>query len=179
MTVTDLLGKDAGLTVLTVLHSPGASSNCHAVQVTERAASGQAAALSLVSYNTDSGALQIRSSGPYLQAFDSSNTLKFQVSNAGGITATTLASTGAVTLSSTLAVSGDTTLSGALGVSGYTTLAGGQANGDWVVFGNLGFYGTTATAKQTVSGSRGGNAALASLLTALAAYGLITDSSSA
>lgn len=38
--------------------------------------------------------------------------------------------------------------------------------------------GETPLARQTVTGSRGGNAALASLLTALAAYGLITDSSS-
>ncbi len=43
---------------------------------------------------------------------------------------------------------------------------------------NLGFFATTPVAKQTVTGSRGGNAALASLLTALAAYGIITDSSS-
>lgn len=43
----------------------------------------------------------------------------------------------------------------------------------------LGFFGTTPAAKQTVSGSRGGNAGLASLLTALATLGLITDSSSA
>lgn len=43
----------------------------------------------------------------------------------------------------------------------------------------IGFFGTTTALKQTVTGSRGGNAALASLLTALAAYGLITDSSSA
>lgn len=42
-----------------------------------------------------------------------------------------------------------------------------------------GFFNTTATTKKTVTGSRGGNAALASLLTQLAAYGLITDSSSA
>jgi hypothetical protein len=35
------------------------------------------------------------------------------------------------------------------------------------------------TSKQTVSGSRAGNAALASLLTALAGYGLVTDSSTA
>lgn len=45
------------------------------------------------------------------------------------------------------------------------------------VQGNIGFYGTSAVAKQTVTGSRGGNAALASLLTALAATGLLTDSS--
>jgi hypothetical protein len=43
----------------------------------------------------------------------------------------------------------------------------------------LGFYGAGAVARPTVTGSRGGNAALASLLTALAGQGLITDSSSA
>ena len=42
----------------------------------------------------------------------------------------------------------------------------------------LGFFNTTPTSKPTVTGSRGGNAALASLLTALANLGLITDSSS-
>ncbi|MCF0086605.1 MULTISPECIES: collagen-like protein [unclassified Streptomyces] len=43
----------------------------------------------------------------------------------------------------------------------------------------LGFYGATAVAKPAVTGSRGGNAALASLLTALASLGLITDSTTA
>jgi hypothetical protein len=42
----------------------------------------------------------------------------------------------------------------------------------------VGFYGATPTTKPTVTGSRGGNAALASLLTALAAQGLIVDGSS-
>lgn len=42
----------------------------------------------------------------------------------------------------------------------------------------IGFFGGAVAAKQTVTGSKGGNAALASLLTALANYGLITDSSS-
>lgn len=42
----------------------------------------------------------------------------------------------------------------------------------------LGFNNTAPIAKPAVTGSRGGNAALASLLTQLAAYGLITDSSS-
>lgn len=36
----------------------------------------------------------------------------------------------------------------------------------------LGFHGATAVAKQTVAGSRGGNAALANLMTALATLGL-------
>lgn len=40
----------------------------------------------------------------------------------------------------------------------------------------LGFFGTTAVVKQNVTGSTAGNAALQNLLTALAAYGLITDS---
>jgi hypothetical protein len=44
---------------------------------------------------------------------------------------------------------------------------------------SIGFNGTAAISKPTVSGSRGGNAALASLLTALANYGLITDSTTA
>lgn len=51
----------------------------------------------------------------------------------------------------------------------------------WLSMGSstrLGFYGGTPAVKQTVTGSRGGNAALASLLTALANIGLITDSSS-
>lgn len=43
----------------------------------------------------------------------------------------------------------------------------------------LGFYGAAAVSKRTVSGSRGGNAALASLLSALVTMGLITDSTTA
>lgn len=43
----------------------------------------------------------------------------------------------------------------------------------------IGFFGASAAAKPTITGSRGGNAALADLLTELATLGLITDSSSA
>lgn len=39
----------------------------------------------------------------------------------------------------------------------------------------LGFYGHTAAAQQNVTGAKGGNVALANLLTALATLGLITD----
>ncbi|TDH35732.1 hypothetical protein E2A64_10370 [Pseudohoeflea suaedae] len=39
----------------------------------------------------------------------------------------------------------------------------------------VGFYGTNPQAKPTITGSKGGNAALADLLTKLAALGLITD----
>lgn len=41
----------------------------------------------------------------------------------------------------------------------------------------IGFLGATPVGRTTVTGSRGGNAALASLLTAMAVNGLITDSS--
>jgi hypothetical protein len=44
------------------------------------------------------------------------------------------------------------------------------------VTGNSGFYGTAPIAKPTVTGSKAGNAALASLMTALAALGLVIDS---
>jgi hypothetical protein len=43
----------------------------------------------------------------------------------------------------------------------------------------IGFLGAAAVARQTVTGSRGGNAALASALTALANLGLVSDSSTA
>ena len=56
--------------------------------------------------------------------------------------------------------------------SGVATLSNLQ------VVASVGFNNTSPVAKQTVTGSRGGNAALASLLTALSNYGLITDSSS-
>jgi hypothetical protein len=62
---------------------------------------------------------------------------------------------------------------------GATTNIGLYNAGSSQLVGNVGFYGTSPQTKQTVTGSRGGNAALASLLTALSTLGLITDSSSA
>lgn len=47
---------------------------------------------------------------------------------------------------------------------------------DQAIFrGNVGFHGATPNGKPTITGSRGGNAALAALLTALATKGLLTD----
>lgn len=43
----------------------------------------------------------------------------------------------------------------------------------------IGFFGTAAVGKQTVSGAKGGNAAVASIMAALVAYGLVTDSTAA
>lgn len=59
-----------------------------------------------------------------------------------------------------------------------------QARGDGAVFlgnagGTVGFNGTTPIAKPTITGSRGGNAGLASLLTAGNSMGLWLDSTTA
>lgn len=62
---------------------------------------------------------------------------------------------------------GDLTVDGILRVEGTLDFNGA----------NLGFFGTAPTTKPVVTGSRGANAALASLLTGLAALGLVTDSS--
>lgn len=60
----------------------------------------------------------------------------------------------------------------------------GNSNATLITIGNhitgwnaLGFFGSPGGLKPTVSGSKGGNAALASLLTALSGLGLLTDSS--
>lgn len=65
------------------------------------------------------------------------------------------------TLDSTLKVTGKTTLWGDLQHSGS----------------NFGVFGIAATSRQTVTGSKGGNDALASLVSALATYGLVIDNS--
>jgi hypothetical protein len=63
--------------------------------------------------------------------------------------------------------------------TGTLIIGGGSANQLQVSDTGLGFYGTGPQAKPTVTGSRGANVALANLLTALSARGLITDSTSA
>lgn len=70
-------------------------------------------------------------------------------------------------------------------------ISGGNIQGGWklsvkhanvyqdmisVIGNTMGFYGSAPIAKPTITGSRGGNAALASLLTNLASLGLIIDS---
>lgn len=67
--------------------------------------------------------------------------------------------------------------SGATG-GAYVIQTGGGADRIRINDTGMGFFAATPAAKPTVTGSRGGNAALASLLTALATLGLLTDSSS-
>lgn len=73
--------------------------------------------------------------------------------------------------------SSNTLLQATHGGGGYVANAGTKRI-EWDSTGIAFFAGTTA-AKQTISGSRGGNAALESLLTALATYGLVTNSTTA
>lgn len=77
-----------------------------------------------------------------------------------------------------LATTADVALKAALAGAAFTgpvSVAGNLQH----LSGQLGFYGASTIARPTVTGSRGGNAAVASLLTALAGLGLITNSTSA
>lgn len=69
------------------------------------------------------------------------------------------------------------TASTAVTVPGDLTLFGSTVLGS--ASSTLGFYGASGTAQPVVTGSRGGNATLASLLSSLAAMGLIADSTEA
>ncbi len=67
-------------------------------------------------------------------------------------------------------------------INGFVTTGGSTVGGTLTLSGNLdhdgsnwGMFGTAPATQQVVSGARGGNAALASLITALAAYGIIVD----
>lgn len=92
----------------------------------------------------------------FLSDLSNSNTADFGIQNLGtGNLVLQCSTTDLITLGSAAAAGG-----AVLGISG----------------GKAGFYGVgTPVAKQTVTGSKAGNAALASLLTALAALGLVTD----
>ncbi len=73
---------------------------------------------------------------------------------------------------------------GAGGAAGETAVARFEDThveilGDLEIDGEVGFFGEPGDSQQTVTGSRGGNAALADLLTALATYGLIVDNTTA
>ena len=60
----------------------------------------------------------------------------------------------------------------------YLPLAGGTMTGPLTAL-TMGFNGTAAIAKPTISGACAGNTAIKALLTALASYGLVTDSTTA
>lgn len=79
----------------------------------------------------------------------------------------------------TMPVSSDATRTGRMTLSAYDATAareGVRVEADGTA-GRLSFFGGTAVVKPAVTGAKGGNAALTSLLTALSGLGLVTDSS--
>ena len=80
----------------------------------------------------------------------------------------------------TPALAGGTVWATAQGTDTNITLGlNGQGTGGVNIGSRVGFNNTTPIAKPTVTGAKGSNAALASLIAALSAYGLITDTTTA
>jgi hypothetical protein len=116
---------------------------------------------------------------------DSGGAQRFQVTNAGAtITRGSLLTTGNIQFGATsLQIGGG---SGVIGITNATTNPTTNPTGGAILYATGGNLATrdssgnvVSLVKQTVTGSRGGNAALASLLTALATIGFITDSTTA
>jgi hypothetical protein len=98
----------------------------------------------------------------------------FTVDQQGRLTA---AGTATIAIAESQVTNLVTDLAGKIATGSAGTLASLVTTGDVTIGGNIGFYGHATAAKATVTGSRVANPALASLLTALAGYGLIVDSS--
>jgi hypothetical protein len=125
--------------------------------------------------NTLSGSVLVRPAGA-----DTNVAFQVQGKGTGGVTLAAnrtnyVAANGANTANPATLISagGDTNIG--LNVQGKGTGVVGVASAT----NGLGFFAGAGTTKQTITGSRDGNAALESLLTALAAHGLITDSTTA
>lgn len=93
----------------------------------------------------------------------------------------TLTTSGSTTLIDSGSSVGLSNTSKTTSVSGSSINIGQNASSTYLNLGNssggtLSFFNAGGTTKQTITGSRGGNAALASLLTALQSHGLLTDS---
>jgi hypothetical protein len=98
-----------------------------------------------------------------------------------GITAGTGTPAGKVTIGPVLTVGGATanTFTVTPGATGSDPVVVASGTPGIQFNSRTGFNSTVPIAKPTITGSRAGNAAVASLLTALALYGLVTDSTSA
>lgn len=146
-------------------------------------------------------ATTINASGPATVAGLTTTTLNATGAGTigGGLTVTTIKASGASTITgalstTTIVASGPATIGGALSVTGAAQFGASATvtsnltvnnaaffNGAVVVnnsvaMGNAGFQGTSPIGKPTVTGAKGGNAALGSLMTALSSYGLVADS---
>ena len=85
--VTDLRNTDPGQTAFTVRQRPtGSETNCHALQVTQGALTGQGGGINVISDNTDAPAERVRGAGQLLDLRDSVNATVFSISQAGAPT---------------------------------------------------------------------------------------------
>lgn len=121
----------------------------------------------------------------FLECLNSAGTELAGINHLGGLQLTAI-NANSVGLDITLGSGGDLRLRGGASQNmavfshaggGYVTNFGTKRI-EWDGTG-IGFFATAPVAKPTITGSRGGNAALADLLTKLASFGLLTDSSSA
>ena len=120
---------------------------------------------------------------PYRVSWERPGRIGYFTANSGAFTALTAQTFNKVTITApatgaTLTLANGATLTvpapgGTLGTAAYKDVAS-----DWAVQ-KFGCNGAAASGKITVTGSRGGNAALASLLSAMATFGNITDSTTA
>ena len=92
----DIRNTEPTLSALTVRQSPKTgASDCHALQVTQAARSGNGAGMSITSDNTGAAAVRVRGAGTLLELLDSTGTPMFEVSQTGELTVAGDAFTGA------------------------------------------------------------------------------------
>ncbi|MFN0088660.1 MAG: BppU family phage baseplate upper protein [Acidimicrobiales bacterium] len=155
----------------------------HGVSISHAGTGGASSALNVTSSNASFSTMQL--SG----VETTTGTLKLTHTGTGGdstAAAVSLSLAGAGTAAQGIFLTGATTGDLAKLVNNSVIQFSVAADGDTLIAGDLnhdgsgvGFYGTAPVAKPTVTGSRGGNAAVASLITALASLGLLTDSTTA
>lgn len=144
---------------------------------------GLRAELAKISRRLDGAELLATYRDPFRVNWERPGRIGYLTKNTGAFTALTAQTFNTVTItapatSATLTLNDGATLTvpapgGALGTAAYKDVAS-----DWAIQ-KFGCNGATASGKITVTGSRGGNVALANLLAAMATFGHITDSTTA
>ena len=147
--------------------------------------------MNAVRYGAQSGMRGYRANGTDASPTATADTQILFDFNAYGHNGTDFAPSGVVRFRQDGAISGSNVPGEIVLVSrnssgGAVDVARARASGSLDILGalthkgsTLGFYNTTPTTKPTITGSRGGNAALADLLTKLAGLGLLTNSTTA
>lgn len=168
-------GSGQNLTLQSTSNATKGRILAHPITVTQNATSDKCLTLQLMS----GGA------APFIECLHNNGATLISLNHVGQVSCAGFLASG-VGLDVTLGSGGDLRLRGGASQNmavfshaggGYVTNFGTKRI-EWDPTG-IGFFATAPVAKQSITGSRGGNAALADLLTKLAATGLITDSTSA